>query len=84
MDIRVMPVDTHDGFILMDHTGLSQSLFNAAFDLGEGLRAGSYPLEQARCTNLEAEDLSEHLAGTHVRHHLALNQIHSRRLDTGS
>jgi hypothetical protein len=34
--------------------------------------------------NLEAEDLSEQLAGTRIGHHLALNQIHSQRLDTGS
>nr|WP_242527375.1 hypothetical protein [Ktedonosporobacter rubrisoli] len=58
MHIRMMLAHTHVRFILVDHSSLAQPLFDAGFDLGEGLGTGAYPPEQTSRRHLQTKDLA--------------------------
>src|SRR5258708_25966977 len=64
----------HSGFILMDHVCLDQCGFQVRFDLCQLLMTRFDERGDTARRELDPEQIVEELAGTSIRHSLALNQ----------
>jgi hypothetical protein len=72
------------GFILMDHIGLDQSRFEAAFHLGQLLMAAFHKAGDAARRELDSQHLLQQLAGPSVGNRLTFYQRGRQGLDASA